>query len=134
VGERCERANTTYYVAALGSPTITLMTVMAKSPEYMFDGSYTVFSSSSLVKISGDYLFKNFTRLYTITIERKRISVYKNGVEFFYEWEEDQIPPLITAAVPSILPRSPIAALIFDERLLPSSTIKKIIQTIKFIR
>ncbi len=128
---RCDGPHMKSYVSAAMNDQVRV-TVVARSPDFSYDGAFSPFASTSLiVSPLGIYKFKSFNFLESFVLGRRTISLYRDGVQFFYEWNEGR-PRFITVLIPLKNASFPVAALVFDETNFSYDQIKKIVQTLTF--
>ena len=131
---RCDNQNMHSYGLSLHDENSGVaVTVFAHSPNFSYDGAFTPFSSSSLIKITDkQYQLRNFKLLKSFSQGGRTISMYDGGEQFFYEWNEE-VPRLITVLVPLKVNFFPAAAIIFYESNFSRDTVIQIIKTLRFI-
>lgn len=132
---RCDIPSSHSYVLNLGADYLSNLSifVFAKTPDFLFDGYPTPFSTSSLVKnATGIYRFKYLKLLQTFMRNGRTLSLYEGGTQFFYEWEEE-FPRLETILVPLKNSVFPAAAIILDEKQISTALITKIFRSISFL-
>jgi hypothetical protein len=133
---RCDNPSSHNYTLSLSVWATTspvFISVLAKTPEFTFDGYLTPFATSSLLRsATGIYHFKNLKLIQTLVRNGRTLSLYEGGVGFFYEWEDDP-PQLRTILIPLKKSVFPVAVVILNEQEVRPAIIAEIFRSTSFL-